>query len=980
MRLQLRGVISSGTAMLDRGITDLQVAEIGGTVRLYSTTGRNGGIVEYLVGANGATQANSSVIFAPSIAGIVSDTLVLTETSGAMSLMVGAQSNSVIGFGVTSSGLSTQSSQTVTQIQARAAAQAPGHTDALVRIAASPGPIFPGSFDCDQIVDLVEVNVAGRAMLLTACATANGVTAFARDPATGVLTQTDHAGAATGVGVHAPTAMEVVTLDGQTFVLLAASATSSISVMQLTAAGALIPLDHAIDTAATRFEGVQSLAVAKVGERVFVVAGGADNGVTLFTLLPDGTLVALESFGDSGTTAMHRVTAISAAVSGSQMNVFVGSQNDTGITQFGVDLSTLGTVRRGTSAAEVLTGTSLSDLLIASGANDSLIGGAGDDVLVAGRRQTTMTGGTGRDIHVIGSEATRVLITDFNPREDRLDLSDLPMLRSTGQLQWTPTASGATLVYRAVTLDLRSHNGAPLTLAEIFPNGFQWADRFPFEARPLATTGITLRGTVAADRFTGTLFGDLLDGAGGADSLYGGEGDDTIHGGAQDDLIQGGAGNDLLQGDGGFDLVYGGDGNDTIHGGSAADTLHGDAGADALFGGSSADLLHGGADNDTLRGGTSNDTLYGGSANDVLAGNDGDDLLYGDGGFDILHGGRGNDTLHGDSASDTLYGGVGRDRLFGGSSADLLFGGADADTIYGGTSNDTVQGGEQNDVIYGEHGDDSLAGDGGFDWIEGGDGNDTIDGGSATDTLYGGAGADQMFGGSSADLIYGGTENDTIRGGTSNDTVFGGAHDDVIHGEGGDDSLMGDTGADLFFGGAGADTVYGGTGRDTIYGGADADLIFGGEGNDSVMGDDGADALYGDLGNDTLDGGAGNDWLSGGAGNDVVRGGSGNDTIRGGPGNDILQGGSGADIFEFFRDHETGRIMDFSRAEGDRLRLDDWIWFNAGTLTTQQVVDRFGMMDADGNVVLDFTGIGGCLIVLDGFTDLRSLVGAIDIM
>lgn len=966
--------------MLDRGITDLQVAEIGDTVRLYSTTGRNGGIVDYLVGANGATQVSSSVIFAPSITGIVSESLVLTDTAGALSLMVGAQSNSVIGFGVTASGLSTQATQTVRQMQTQAAAFAQGHLDALVRIAGSPGPMFPGAFDCEQIVDLVEVSVAGRDFLLTACATTNGVSAFVRDPVSGMLTQTDHAGAATGVGIHAPTAMEVVTVGGQTFVLLAASATSSISVMQLTSAGALIPLDHAIDTAATRFEGVQSLAVASAGERVFVVAGGADNGITLFTLLPDGTLVALESIGDTATTSMHRVTAISAAVSGSQLNVFVGSQNDTGITQFGIDLSTLGTVRRGTAAAEVLTGGALSDMLIANGTNDTLNGGAGDDMLVVGRGQTTMTGGSGRDILVIGAEATRVLITDFNRLEDRLDLSDLPMLRSTGQLQWTPTASGATLVYRGITVDLRSHNGAPLSLGDIFPNGFLWADRFPFEARPLASTGISLRGTIAADRLVGTEHGDTLEGAGGADTLYGGAGDDSISGGAQDDLIQGGAGNDLLLGESGFDLIYGGDGNDTIYGDTAADTLHGDAGEDVIFGGSSADLLYGGADSDTLRGGTSGDTLYGGGNNDVLAGNDGDDLLHGDGGFDVLHGGRGNDTLYGDTASDTLYGGIGADSLFGGSSADLIHGGADADTIYGGTSDDTVYGGAQNDLIFGEQGDDSLAGDGGFDVIDGGDGNDTIDGGSASDTLHGGAGEDVIVGGSSADLIYGGTENDTIRGGTSNDTVFGGAHNDVIHGDGGDDSLMGDTGADLIFGGAGEDTVYGGTGRDTVHGGVDADLIFGGDGNDSLMGDDGADTVLGDLGNDTLDGGAGNDWLSGGAGDDWVRGGSGNDTLRGGSGSDTLQGGTGADVFEFFRDHETGRIMDFNRTEGDRLRLDDWIWFNVGTLTTQQVVSRFGMMDADGNVVLDFTGIGGNLIVLEGYADLGTLANAIDIM
>ena len=147
-----------------------------------------------------------------------------------------------------------------------------------------------------------------------------------------------------------------------------------------------------------------------------------------------------------------------------------------------------------------------------------------------------------------------------------------------------------------------------------------------------------------------------------------------------------------------------------------------------------------------------------------------------------------------------------------------------------------------------------------------------------------------------------------------------------------------------------------------------------------MRGGQGNDALWGEDGNDTLHGDAGDDWLSGGAGDDLIFGGDGNDTLRGGSGNDTLWGGAGADVFEFFRDHDTGRIMDFNPGEGDILRLDDWIWFPLGDLSAQQVVSRFGTLDANGNVVLDFTSVGGNVVILDGFYDLDTLSTHIEIM
>lgn len=119
-----------------------------------------------------------------------------------------------------------------------------------------------------------------------------------------------------------------------------------------------------------------------------------------------------------------------------------------------------------------------------------------------------------------------------------------------------------------------------------------------------------------------------------------------------------------------------------------------------------------------------------------------------------------------------------------------------------------------------------------------------------------------------------------INGTGRNDTLRGGSAGDVIQGFDGNDILYGNAGNDVLYGGAGRDRLYGGDGSDTLYGGAGLDTMFGGNG---------ADVLYGFFG-DTMTGGSGGDGFA--------------FTTLGGDGNNI-----------------QGRITDFSKAEGDYIRL-----------------------------------------------------------
>ncbi len=120
--------------------------------------------------------------------------------------------------------------------------------------------------------------------------------------------------------------------------------------------------------------------------------------------------------------------------------------------------------------------------------------------------------------------------------------------------------------------------------------------------------------------------------------------------------------------------------------------------------------------------------------------------------------------------------------------------------------------------------------------------------------------------------------------------------------------------------------LYGNSGNNTLRGGTDGDVIQGFAGRDKLFGNGGNDVIYGGNGDDLLNGGDGSDTLYGGVGSDRLFGGAGADVLNGGAGTDFLTGGSGGDGFVF--DSLTGdgnmiaaRIRDFSRAEGDYIRL-----------------------------------------------------------
>ena len=680
-------------------------------------------------------------------------------------------------------------------------------------------------------------------------------------------------GALDGIGFMIPTGVEIVASGGATYVVMSSAqdASGGLTVFALSETGNLTAVDHINDTRDTRFGAAQALASVTVGDRAFVVAGGTDGGVSLFTVMPDGMLVLLASFEDTAAAGLADITALVMTHQGGLLHIYATSESEAGLTHLTYAPEAAGSTLRAAPGGRSLDGGGAGDILSGGSGNDTLSGGGGADILFDGAGRDVMTGGWGNDTFVLAADLALDRITDFNPSQDRLDLSAWPLLYDVNALSITPTPDGARVEWRGETLLLQSNTGDPLSAAQV-------------RASVVAGGNRTFR--IPDTNAVGTAGDDELTTSWGSDTIFGGRGNDLIEAGTGNDFIMAGEGRDTLvirddlsaitatQQPGNVFTIVSADGRDYVRDVEVFRFNDRELTASELVdwinrpldlqGGGGADSLTGGPSGDTIRGGAGNDTLAGGGGNDWLIGGPGDDAVFGGSGQDSVAVGALPDDVyviaHGNDAF-TIVSESGRDyyrdiELFVFSdnttmtTAELtdwatlprplhIRGGPGPDRLIGGSMNDTIRGYASNDV---------LGGAGGNDWLLGGAGNDAVFGGGGYDTAVVGAALDAttvtlhargaFFIASAAGRDYyrdverfrfddrmmtaqelrewvnrpmvlqGGAGPDRLIGGWSGDTIRGGAGNDVLGGNGGNDWLVAGAGNDAVFGGAGYDSAF----------------------------------------------------------------------------------------------------------------------------------------------------------------------------
>jgi Ca2+-binding RTX toxin-like protein len=587
--LTVEDVLTGGQLGLTFGLSDLLVLEFGDRRVLYALGRNDMTLVEVDIGGDGTLSFAGTLALSGSfVAGSTpelgkasfangSDTLVLSGlplSSGQTVALSGSGALGLQGPLAAADVLVAPLSLVIDGVPVLVTGrQGAGGTDLLTDTGSGFG--FAASFSdtVDRYLADVSASVGfevfGTQFVATTSALEDGVNLV--EVSVGSLSQSDAIGVVEGLPINTPTAVDVVQRLDETLLVIGSFGTSSISVVRVDDEGQMQIADHILDSTTTHFQALSALATIDHGDFAFVAAGGADGGVSLFTVLPGGRLVHVASLADNTATTLYRVSDIELAISGDRLDLLVSSLWEPGLTRIGYDLSTLGSVLIVESGGGTVTGSSGDDQLAGSSMDDTLLGAAGDDTIADGAGEDLMSGGPGADLFVLHPDGQQDFISDYDRFEDRLDLSAWDFLYDVSQLSVAPTANGALVSHGAETLVITTADGAALTAGD-----FSNATILNVDRPPLVPFAQSLVGGIEADTLNGAAGDDTISGGGGGDVLTGQGGNDTMTGGAGNDTLDGGSGQDTLSGETGEDLLVGGSGDDLLVGGGGDDILYGD--------------------------------------------------------------------------------------------------------------------------------------------------------------------------------------------------------------------------------------------------------------------------------------------------------------------------------------------------------------------------------------------------------------------
>lgn len=593
---------------------------------LYSTTRFDGQITAWDISGTNLSPADDATYASPVIAGNDPRLAQIETTAGPSILSAGGVGGALTLHPLTSGTFGT--AQTLTEafdyplIQAIPIANSDGSTSVFAGNGGDGG-LIRLDFDSDgshtntvfiadngtrasgDVTALGHAIVDGVPFLFAASSQDLGLSTW-QIGSNGTLLSRETLRVSDGLRISAPTAFETVSVAGETYLILADAGSGSLSVLRPDASGGLTIVDNIIDDRLTRFGGVTSLASVTIDDEVWIFAGGADDGVSVFQILPSGRLIHRVAFADTTESTLANIAALAAREAAGGIELYAASATEAGLTRLHLALS------------------------------------PEDEVIADGTGNDLLFGGDGADIFVLGADGQPDTITDFTVGEDSLDLGAWNGLRSRTQLFFDDRADGLQITYGDEALRLIASDGAPIADSALSDAELFGAARIPQTVTAGLPGPVTPPPTLP-DRYIPP------PGAPAPPAPI-----DRVEnfGTATADQIAGGPGNDILFGQGANDRLRGLDGDDLLFGGPDSDRLDGGSGADQLFGGSGRETAW------TIPAHpvdpTEADSLYGGA---------GDDLLVGEAGRDLLDGGNGDDLLFGGSGRDSFVFRAGHDRI-----------------------------------------------------------------------------------------------------------------------------------------------------------------------------------------------------------------------------------------------------------------------------------------------------------------------------
>ena len=433
-------------------ITDLDIVDVGGDPILISTTRYDGVLQSWRVGSGPIGLIDTIAFDGGDRPGGTSTLTAIDMTSGPGLITGGGaggtlqtvnlQSDGAFSVGEMLNSLPAvlggfQQGVTVTLTNGdQAAYGALAGTPGIVRLSFTGAGAFVDetmAHPTAAVSTLATASIDGFSFVFTADPVQNTVTSWAVDAA-GDLAASDTVNADDGLWISAPSVMQTTEIGGSTYLVLGAAGSSTISVMEVGADGSLTMRDHVLDGLTSRFAGITALEIVSHNGQTFVIAGGADDGVSIFVLLEGGYLLSRAHIEDTVDMGLDNVSAIATRGEGEGLDIFVASSSETGITQLRYDAGPTGITATAVLAGGLLTGTGGNDILQGHDGADVINAGLGNDILRDGNGSDALTGGDGADVFVLSHDGVVDTITDFTVGEDKLDLSLWPLVRDISQL------------------------------------------------------------------------------------------------------------------------------------------------------------------------------------------------------------------------------------------------------------------------------------------------------------------------------------------------------------------------------------------------------------------------------------------------------------------------------------------------------------------------------------------------------------------
>ncbi|MFL4469282.1 calcium-binding protein [Tateyamaria armeniaca] len=277
-----------------------------------------------------------------------------------------------------------------------------------------------------SVTDIVTATHGGQTVAVVTYGADNTVSLF-RMAGNGTVQHMADLDVEDGLWANRPGAMTtVIGADGALYVVVTASGSGSLSVLEIDENGTgMRMVDHVLDTLDTRFDDASYVSTVTINGQDYVVAAGTDSGLSLFVMLNGGRLQHVETIEGSIESPLNNISGIEAVETATGTRLFVSTQSAPFLVEYAITHDAPGVTRVADAAGGTVNGTGGDDILNGGNGPDLLQGGAGNDIIIDGAGSDTLRGDAGADLFVLTQDDATDVILDFQPGQDRIDISAL---------------------------------------------------------------------------------------------------------------------------------------------------------------------------------------------------------------------------------------------------------------------------------------------------------------------------------------------------------------------------------------------------------------------------------------------------------------------------------------------------------------------------------------------------------------------------